>query len=119
MTSDNSIPGQGLLEVLPVPIYLTDPAGRITFYNEAAAELWGHRPELGSAMVRYMAALLSDGSPMRHDECPMAVMLQGRPAVPGIEAIAERPDGSRVPFMPFPSSLRMVRSGYRCGQPAG
>jgi PAS domain S-box-containing protein len=42
---------------------------------------------------------------MRHDECPMAVALrEGRPCL-GREAIAERPDGSRVPFMPFPSPL--------------
>src|ERR1700730_5486789 len=36
-----------LLNALPVAVYMTDHAGRITFYNEAAADLWGHRPELG------------------------------------------------------------------------
>ena len=30
-----------LLDALPAAIYTTDTAGRITFYNEAAAELWG------------------------------------------------------------------------------
>jgi PAS domain S-box-containing protein len=43
---------------------------------------------------------------MRHDECPMAVTLrEGRP-VRGAEAIAERPDGSRVTFVPYPTPLR-------------
>src|SRR5262245_316448 len=37
-----------LLQALPAAVYTTDAAGRITFYNEAAAALWGHRPELGS-----------------------------------------------------------------------
>ena len=35
-----------LLQALPAAIYVTDAAGRITFYNEAAAELWGQHPEL-------------------------------------------------------------------------
>jgi len=36
----------------------------------------------------------------------MAVALkEGRP-VRGAEAIAERPDGSRVPFVPYPTPLR-------------
>jgi PAS domain-containing protein len=38
-----------LLEALPVAVYTTDADGRITFYNEAAAELWGHRPELSTS----------------------------------------------------------------------
>src|SRR5947209_5105559 len=47
-----------------------------------------------------------DGTPMPHDECPMAVALkEGRP-VRGAEAVAERPDGTRVPFIPYPTPLR-------------
>jgi PAS domain S-box-containing protein len=38
-----------LLGALPVAVYTTDASGRITYYNEAAAELWGHRPELGKS----------------------------------------------------------------------
>jgi len=46
-----------------------------------------------------------DGTPMQHDQCPMAIALkQGRP-IRGRQAIAERPDGTRVPFMPFPTPL--------------
>src|SRR5689334_11717152 len=37
-----------LLEALPAAVYTTDAAGRITYYNQAAAELWGCRPELGT-----------------------------------------------------------------------
>src|SRR5712664_1002241 len=35
-----------LLHALPAAVYTTDAAGRITFYNEAAAALWGCRPQL-------------------------------------------------------------------------
>src|SRR3546814_2299505 len=46
-----------------------------------------------------------DGTPMPHDECPMAVTLKtGRP-IRDVEAIAERPDGSRYSFTPYPSPL--------------
>ena len=34
-----------LLEALPVAVYTTDAEGRITFYNQAAADFWGYRPE--------------------------------------------------------------------------
>src|SRR5262245_26195072 len=37
--------GVQLLEGLPAAVYTTDAAGRITFYNAAAAELWGRRPK--------------------------------------------------------------------------
>ena len=105
MTSNNSIPGQALLEVLPVAIYLTDPDGRITFYNDAAAELWGHRPEPGSQWCGSWKLFYPDGRQMAHEDCPMAATLrEGRP-VQGHEAIAERPDGRRVRFQPWPSLL--------------
>ena len=96
-----------LLELLPVAVYVTDAQGRITFFNEAAAELWGHRPQLGSDQWCGSWRLYwPDGRPLPHDECPMAVTLkQGQP-VRGVEAIAERPDGTRVRFLPYPTPLR-------------
>ena len=36
-----------LIEALPAAIYMTDAAGRITFYNEAAVALAGRRPVIG------------------------------------------------------------------------
>src|ERR1700747_947856 len=99
--------GTELLEALPVAVYTTDAEGRITFYNEAAAELWGHRPQLGSDQWCGSWRLYwPDGRPLPHDECPMAVTLkEGRP-VRGVEAVAERPDGTRVNFLPYPTPLR-------------
>lgn len=32
---------RGLLDALPAAIYTTDADGRITYYNDAAAALWG------------------------------------------------------------------------------
>jgi PAS domain S-box-containing protein len=96
-----------IVEALPAAVYVTDEDGNITYYNEAAAKLWGHRPPLGdSKWCGSWRLYWPDGTPMAHDECPMAqAVKQGRP-ITGVEAIAERPDGSRVHFMPFPMPLR-------------
>src|SRR5262249_10212633 len=45
-------------------------------------------------------------APMPHDECPMAVALKEGRVVRGKEVIAERPDGARIWFEPFPMPLR-------------
>jgi PAS domain S-box-containing protein len=96
-----------LLEALPAAIYTTDRAGRITYYNQAAVELWGRRPELGDDQWCGSWRLYwPDGMPMAHDECPMAVALRGERPVRNAEAVAERPDGTRVPFIPYPTLLR-------------
>jgi two-component system, chemotaxis family, CheB/CheR fusion protein len=95
-----------LLQNLPAPIYITDADGRITFYNEAAAALWGCRPKLNSDQwCGSWRMYRPDGTPLPHDQCPMAVALNERRAINGQEAVAERPDGSRVPFIAFPSPL--------------
>src|SRR5450631_1053202 len=95
-----------LLDALPAAIYTTDAAGRLTYYNEAAVELWGHRPALGSSeWCGSWKLFCTDGTPMPHDECPMAVALKEDRAVRGQEAACERPDGTRVPFIPYPTPL--------------
>lgn len=72
-----------LLDALPAAVYTTDAAGRITYYNDAAASLWGHRPTLGSReWCGSWKLFWPDGTPLSHDECPMAVALKGRPRSP-------------------------------------
>ena len=95
-----------LLQALPAAIYVTDAAGRITFYNEAAAELWGQRPELGkSEFCGSWKLLAPDGRPLPHDQCPMALALRNGQPSRGMEAIAERADGRRIPFLAYPTLL--------------
>ena len=95
-----------ILQALPVAVYTTDAAGHITFYNEAAARLWGVEPELGkSEFCGSWKLFWPDGTPLPHHECPMALALKEQRPITGMEAIAERPDGTRVPFIPFPMPL--------------
>ena len=56
-----------LLRGLPIAVYTTDAAGRITFYNEAAAELWGVRPAATDEFCGSWKLYWPDGTPMPHD----------------------------------------------------
>lgn len=104
-----------LLLMLPVAVYTTDAAGRITFYNDAAADLWGCRPEPGkSEFCGSWKIYWPDGTFLPHDQCPMAKALKEKRPNRGMEAVAERPDGSRVPFMPYPSPI-FDASGHLIG----
>lgn len=97
---------EDVIGALPAAIYTTDADGRITFYNEAAAELWGCHPEIGkSEFCGSWKLYWPDGSPLPHGECPMAVALKEQRIVRGIEAVAERPDGTLVNFVPYPTPL--------------
>ena len=98
---------RALLDVLPAAVYVTDAAGRITYYNQAAADLAGREPELGTDEWCVSWRLYSpDGRPLAHDQCPMAVALKENRAVRGEWAILERPDGTRIPFAAYPTPLR-------------
>jgi len=95
-----------MLDALGVAVYTTDAEGRITFYNDAAVEFWGRAPDLGEMWCGSYKLFHPDGTPMPHDTCPMAIALREGRELRGVEAIAERPDGSRVAFTPYPSVLR-------------
>jgi PAS domain S-box-containing protein len=97
---------QSVLDALPAAIYATDAKGRITYYNNAAAALAGRRPKLGEDEWCVTWRLYwPDGRPMPHEQCPMAVALKENRPVRGEQAILERPDGTRIPFIPYPTPL--------------
>jgi len=98
---------RALLEALPAAIYTTDAEGRITSYNDEAVRFAGREPQLGTDSWCVTWKLYwPDGTPLPHDQCPMAIALrEGRP-VRGVSAIAERPDGTRVHFMPYPTPIK-------------
>jgi PAS domain S-box-containing protein len=95
-----------VLESLPVAAYVTDAEGRITFFNAAAAELWGRQPPPGSRWSGALRLFWPDGRPMADDESPMAATLRDGQVGRRQPAMLERPDGTRVSFVPHPSLLR-------------
>jgi PAS domain S-box-containing protein len=95
-----------LLDALPAAVYTTDAAGRLTYFNDAAVELWGCQPRLGTNQWCGSWKLFwPDGAPMAHEECPMAIAIAENRVVRGIEVACERPDGTRVPILPYPTPL--------------
>lgn len=94
-----------LLEAMPAAVYTTDAAGRITFYNKAAVEMAGRTPQPGDEWCVTWRLYTPDGTSLPHDQCPMAIALREDRPVRGVEAVAERPDGTRVPFIPYPTPL--------------
>ncbi len=95
-----------ILEALPAAVYTTDKYGKISYYNRAAVEFAGREPAVGEDEWCVTFRLFTaDGQPLPHDECPMAVALREKRPVRGVEAMAQRPDGTMVPFLPFPTPM--------------
>jgi PAS domain-containing protein len=94
------------LDQLPAAIYVTDPDGLITYYNPACVNFAGRVPTIGSDRWCVTWKLYTeDGDVLPHDQCPMAVAILEKRSVRGVTAVAERPDGSRVNFMPYPTPI--------------
>src|SRR3954467_7675309 len=95
------------LHATPAARYTTDAEGRLTGFNEAAVRFSGRVPRLGSDSWCVTWKLYRpDGTPLPHDECAMAIALKEGRGLRAVPAIAERPDGTRVHFMPYPTLIR-------------
>jgi PAS domain S-box-containing protein len=95
-----------LLGALPAAIHTTDTAGLITYYNKAAADLWGVSPELHKDKCSDLGRLYyADGTLVPPDECPTRICLTQNRPIEGREALFERPDGTRIPIIPHPAPL--------------
>ena len=96
-----------LLQKISAPLYATDAEGWLTYYNDAAAGLWGRHPTLGEE--RWCGSWRiydTDGALLAREQWPLAVAFQQGSALRGLQVVLERPDGTRVPVMPHPTPLR-------------
>jgi PAS domain S-box-containing protein len=90
----------------PVAIYTCDKDGYVTFYNEAAAKLWGRAPEIGVDLwCGSWKIYFPDGRPMPLDQCPMALTLKEGQIFNGEEIVIETPDHSFLNLLVFPRPL--------------
>ena len=95
-----------VLDRLPVPVYTTDATGAVTYWNDACVTFAGRRPELGRDRWCVTWKLFTTaGESLPHEQCPMAQAIRRREPVRNSVAIAERPDGSRVAFRPYPTPV--------------
>jgi PAS domain S-box-containing protein len=94
------------LDRIPAALYVADAEGTVTYFNKACVTLAGRTPEVGRDKWCVTWRIYTpDGEFLPHDQCPMAVAIREKRAVRNVEAVAERPDGSRVHFIPFPTPL--------------
>ena len=97
-----------LLEKLPAGAYTCDAEGLITYFNPRAVELWGRTPKLNDAEDRFCGSFRlysSDGIPIRHDRCWMALAIENDEEYNGCEIVIERPDGSRLTVLAHASPI--------------
>ena len=94
------------LKSIPAAIYVTDNEGLITYFNDACVTLAGRVPEAGRDKWCVTWKIYTpEGDFLPHDQCPMAVAIREKRAIRGVEAVAERPDGTRFNFEPYPTPL--------------
>jgi PAS domain S-box-containing protein len=91
---------QDFFEALPAAVYTCEASsGVITFYNKHAVRLWGRTPNLGDTDERFCGSLRlwrPDGTPLPHNQTPMAVALRDGHSFRNEEVLIERPDGTRI-----------------------
>jgi PAS domain S-box-containing protein len=93
-----------VIDELPAEIYTTDASGAVTYWNRACVEFAGREPQPGKDRWCVTWQLYTTtGDPLPHEHCPMAQAIQEKRPVRDAIAIAERPDGSRVAFRPYPT----------------
>jgi len=87
-----------LLAKMPAAAYTCDANGLITYFNERAVQLWGREPQLNDSVDRFCGSFKlfsTEGAPISHDACWMALALRNRKAYNDQEIVIERPDGKR------------------------
>lgn len=88
-----------LVSSLPVAFYACDKEGRISYYNDHAATLWGYEPVMHSDSQKFCAAYrvwMMDGTFLPPEKTPMAVALQTGKSFRDFEAVFQRPDRSKL-----------------------
>jgi len=104
-----------VLDSLQAPIYVTNRQGVVIYFNTPCIAFAGRRPVPGKDRWCVTWKLYTDdGQFMPHDQCPMAIAIIQRRRVRDLTAVAERPDGTRVRFMPYPTPL-FDQDGEFCG----
>jgi PAS domain S-box-containing protein len=90
---------ENILSLMPMAVYTCDEEGRITFFNQRAAALWGREPKLNGDEDKYsgpVRILSADGSPIPLSADAMALAVKTGDSVRNEEAIVERSDGGRI-----------------------
>ena len=97
------------LPLVPAAVCVCDQYGVVQLNNRAAVELWGCEPPDPHASRRFCGAyelFHADGTPMPHNESPMAEVLRTGVPLRNRELVIGRPNGTRVPVLASVVPLR-------------
>ena len=90
-----------LMRELPVAAYSCDADGKITFFNKAAATLWGREPEVGKDLLcGFLKILDHDGNSIPTHLSSMAVALKEGRTISGIASSIVRANGEKRDVVP-------------------
>ena len=105
---------RSVLDNIPVPVYLTDADGLVTYWNQACVDFAGRQPMLGSDRWCVTWQIYTPtGEFLPHDQCPLAQAIREKRCIRDAVAIAARPDGSRRAFRPYPTPLFDAEGGLK------
>lgn len=111
----NETVSNNLIQHLPQAVYTCDKNGYLQSYNKAAADLWGRKPQVnkekwcGSLKLFY-----ADGTPVLHEDSPMALTVKQKKFLRNTEVIVQRPDGEMRFVMMHPAPC-FNEDGAFCG----
>lgn len=95
---------RSVLDAFPVPVYTTDPDGKLTYWNDACLAFAGREPDPEKDRWCVAPALYSiAGEPLAHDQCPMARALREKREIRDELIIAEDSAGRPIPCRPYPT----------------
>ncbi len=101
-----------MVDALPAAVYTVDAQGWITHANPAALDCTGKALEVATDQWRLSPRMFRpDGTPLTHEESPMARAMKDGRAIKGEELIIERPDGTRRWIEAYPTPLYGVQGG--------
>lgn len=104
--SDGDETLHAVIEGFDAPIYVTDADGWVTSFNHACIDFAGRTPVAGRDRWCVTWRLHTEsGDYLPHNQCPMATVIKQGRAIRGVVALAERPDGTRVMFTPYPTPI--------------
>ncbi|HEU5047291.1 MAG TPA: ATP-binding protein [Rickettsiales bacterium] len=97
---------EDILQLMPAALYTTDKEGTLTFYNNAAAELWEKRPEIGKTKWHQFASVYTpEGVELPWQQHPFSIALAEKRPVRGVEVALKHCDGTLVPVLPHPTPM--------------
>jgi diguanylate cyclase (GGDEF)-like protein/PAS domain S-box-containing protein len=107
-----------VLDRLPAAAYLCDAEGLITYFNSPAQRVWGRAPKLLDDSDRWCGSFrlfASDGSPVAHEHCWMALAVRHGREYSGREIVIEREDGARSTVLAYANPIRGPEDAIRGG----